>query len=471
MKSRSKQFASNRSTAFAALFTAVVLALFAFALSSSSIQNAYADEDAAEGAEEKTVELSTTPLDSKSGVTDDYKTFLEADDLEKSLSKKKVTISEVTNDDGRFIDIVASEDTPMSIVLVEMAGSSYLESALPKDTLKADVHYLMPIGADAKLTSIELYQDKDVKDTDDSDSKESKQSEDNDSLAPAADTEDPNNESGEGTGDGDEELDGAGDTNDNTDQNDNANQNDTNQDGDTTEGTDDNTNENADGDNDTATNNEDNANTDSTENENVETQADENTDNETNENADDSKKDSSNATTDTTKDSTSSETKKTSSTYSISIGKVDNKTGAALKGAEFQLKNPDGGSVATWTTTTDSYHQIEGLSKDVTYVLEETRAPEGYNRERNINIKFDSSSGKVLIDQGGSPVELGTNSSGIAELTVKDMKGSSPIKTSVSTSPKTGDTLKLGGTVAALAVIVVVSALVANKARKKRNAA
>lgn len=77
----------------------------------------------------------------------------------------------------------------------------------------------------------------------------------------------------------------------------------------------------------------------------------------------------------------------------VAVRKVDAKTGAALKGATFELRTIEGTLIGSKTTTNDGYVRWEQIEPGW-YVITETKAPEGYSRDtkpRNIEIKeFES---------------------------------------------------------------------------------
>lgn len=465
MKSRSEHIASSSQATLAAIFATVALALIAFAFSASSASIAYADDAEGDGtskdAKTETVELTATTLESETGAAKDYNLYakaesLDADSLEKGLSNGDVTVTETTTDEGkRFIDITASKDTPIAIVLAQTAGGKYLESALPDGALKADVHYLMPIDQETKLTSIELYQSKDADaDSSDDDAKaKGAGATDPGLLLPPAE-DDPDQNAGTDTDGGNDQQGESGQGGNAGTSGDSENGDNSGDSGSNASGT------SEDGQAGGSNANDGNAD-DNNGNSDAAAQSDNASGNDGNAAADDDAKAKDEGNGNAAADQPAAAT-----TYAIVIGKVDSKSGEALKGAEFQLKNPDGGVVSTWTTNGGN-HQVDGLSKDVTYVLEETKAPDGYNRERPINVKYDSASGKVLIDQGGASKALDNNDSGNAVLTVKDVQGSSAAQTSASTSPKTGDSLPVVAIAIGLVAVVAIAAAVAVKARKK----
>ena len=92
------------------------------------------------------------------------------------------------------------------------------------------------------------------------------------------------------------------------------------------------------------------------------------------------------------------ETNVTLETSKVTITKIDDETGKPLAGATFVVKDSNGTTVATWTSTTSS-HVIKNLPNG-TYTLQETKAPSGYvlndkvveftitDTNRNISIRF-----------------------------------------------------------------------------------
>ena len=497
--------ASTCKAAPAALLAALVAAVLACTLWSLSVPSAYADEEgidpdvpateetdlqqADEGTTPQPAKLSTTELASLDGVTDKYSQVYDTEEwTEQSYTYKagKVTITESTDDEGRYISLTAEKDAEVDMVIVQL-GNDYLESALPKGTLEKGTTYLIPVPKDAKVMHVALYQ---AKDDESSDGDDAAAENDPDAADPTGDDTDAlidEQADGDGTdgngtdGDGqDGNVDGEGqDGNGTDDEGQDDNVDGEGQDGtdDQGDGTDDGTDEGAD----QGTEDESGTGSDEGTEDETGTGSDEGTEDETGtgsdegDGSDDATLDSQSedsgkpivvATANQTTTSESSSTSTSAKVYSMSIGKVDAKSNALLAGAEFQIKSSSGEVVATWTSSTSGPQQVSGLRTDTTYVLTETKAPQGYNRERDINIKYDATSNKVLIDQGGAAVALDNNSEGSAVLNVKDMQGGSSVQTSASTSPKTGDNQMLPIIVGALVVIVAVAAAVAVKARK-----
>ena len=165
------------------------------------------------------------------------------------------------------------------------------------------------------------------------------------------------------------------------------------------------------------------------------------------------------------------EEKDESKTFSIVVSKVSAEDGTCLKGAEFVLKDKSGNVIGSWTSG-ESGMVIDGLRKDTTYVLNETKAPDGYGIEKPININFVEENGKasVKIDQGGSAVvPLATNNDGIAALNVKDAPGKS--KSASTTMPLTGDNQNLPLAGLCFGGAAAVAAAVAFMAYRKRKLA
>ena len=92
------------------------------------------------------------------------------------------------------------------------------------------------------------------------------------------------------------------------------------------------------------------------------------------------------------------QTNLTLETSKVTITKIDADTEEPLAGATFAVKDSNGTTVATWTSTTSS-HVIKNLPNG-TYTLQETKAPSGYvlndkvveftisDTNRNISIRF-----------------------------------------------------------------------------------
>ena len=520
MKTSSKQLASTCKAAPVALLAALVAAVLACAMWSLSAPAAYAEEedanadaslsaetDTPQGEDEatsKTVTLSTTELSSLEGATDKYTQVYDTKEWTEQPYKykdAKVTIDESSSDEGRYISLSAAEDADVDMVIIQI-GTSYLESAVPKGELAKGFTYLIPIGKDAKVMHVALY---DGKDTDDGDAEATATDDNADDQSETAIDEQGDDGTdggadgdggtdGNNNGDGDGTDEGTGTDGDGTDEGTGTDGGDAEGDG-TDEGTD-----NAESDGDQSGTGSDEGDGDGA----MEEQgAGDGTDGEASEGdgtdegdqtgtgSDEGDGDQSGTGSDegdqaeldsqsegsgtpivvaSTEQNTTTEQSSTSTSvqvYSMSIGKVDAQSNALLAGAEFTIKTSSGDVVTTWTSSASGPQEVSGLRTDTTYVLSETKAPEGYNRERDINIKYDAATNKVLIDQGGAAVALENNSAGSAILNVKDMKGASSVQTSASTSPRTGDNQMLPIIVGVLVAIVAVAAVVAVKARKK----
>ena len=471
MKTRSKKLASTPKTTLATLAAALLLAVFAFMFSNVASQAAFADEDANPDAqEETTVALKTTQLKSLDGVDSEYALFYDTEQWNKAPytknldaeAKDKVTIGEAQDKAAgtNTVEITATKDVDIDMVLVQI-GTEYLESAVPDGTLAKDKTYQITIPKDAKIMHVALYTDKgDAKDAGKKEVKDgdtaAKLGADGDVAAKlGANGNDPNAENADTADSESNDLnaEGAGadgvktdDTEADSTEVDVANVGNTEADDSQSEepGTSDDPNAEklGDGAADGSTAEASDENTAETPDQNAVEDSD------TNVNG-----------------APPAET--TATTFSMSVGKTDAKTGGALAGAEFQLKDSSGTVVKTWTSSTSSAQLVEGLSADQSYVLSETKAPEGYNREKDINIKYDAKSDKVLIDQGGSSVALDKNNGGASILNVKDVTGKSNAQTSVSTTPKTGDQFNLPLIIGILVVVIAVAAAIAVRARKK----
>ena len=155
--------------------------------------------------------------------------------------------------------------------------------------------------------------------------------------------------------------------------------------------------------------------------------------------------------------------------FTIVISKTDAKTGKALSGAEFTLADKAGNVVDSWTS--DGTSKTYTLDRGTSYVLTETKAPTGYNREKAININFSTDDGKasVKIDQGGRAVALPVNNDGNAALNVKDLSGTALQGTST-TAPKTGDNQNMPLASLCFGAAALVAGGIAATAYRKRQA-
>jgi LPXTG-motif cell wall-anchored protein len=460
MKTRSKKLASTPKTTLATLAAALLLAVFAFTFSHVASQAAFADEDARPDAQkETTITLKTTQLKSLDGVDSEYALFYDTEQWDKAPyakdldadAKDKVTIGEAQDKAAgtNAVEITATKDVDIDMVLVQI-GTEYLESAVPDGTLAKDKTYQIVVPKDAKIMHVALYTDKGG--TKDGSKKEAKDGDaklgaEGDAVAKlGADGNDPNAENAD-TADPESDDLNADDTEIDS----------TKADGTETDGTE------ADGANvgDTEAGDsqpEEPDTGDDAANDGTAEAPDENAAETPDQNA--AKDPDANV-------NGAAPAETTATTFSISVGKTDAKTGGALAGAEFQLKDSSGTVVKSWTSSADSAQLVEGLSADQSYVLSETKAPAGYNREKDINVRYDAKSDKVLIDQGGSSVALDKNNGGASILNVKDITGKSSAQTSVSTTPKTGDQLNLPLIIGILIAVIAVAAAVAVRARKK----
>lgn len=73
----------------------------------------------------------------------------------------------------------------------------------------------------------------------------------------------------------------------------------------------------------------------------------------------------------------------------ITVTKADAVNGSALAGAEFALINPDSGeTIATATSNAKGYAIFEKIPQDETYLLRETKAPDGYELGEDIEVNL-----------------------------------------------------------------------------------
>ena len=91
---------------------------------------------------------------------------------------------------------------------------------------------------------------------------------------------------------------------------------------------------------------------------------------------------------------------------SFKIGKVDEQ-GNPLAGAAFVLKDSNGNKVTEWTSQTTAKDISSNLKPGGTYVLEETKAPDGYEicvKQYKITVAID---GTVKVEGVVKPGTLG----------------------------------------------------------------
>ena len=114
--------------------------------------------------------------------------------------------------------------------------------------------------------------------------------------------------------------------------------------------------------------------------------------------------------------------------FPVKVSKVDAGTGSEIAGAEIVLKDSDGKQIDKWTSTTTP-HEIE--LPFGTYTLEETVAPDGYDKvESAITFTVDNT-GKVTLDSAVTTGVSEVKSDGT--IVIKD----SPIKKDNSTTQST----------------------------------
>src|SRR5699024_792607 len=86
---------------------------------------------------------------------------------------------------------------------------------------------------------------------------------------------------------------------------------------------------------------------------------------------------------------------------SLSVKKVDGDSGDGLAGAVFELRDENGGVVATGTSGSDGVVDFNGKTDELdygNYQLVETKAPEGYSLLRNpIDVTIDKDNSEVAL--------------------------------------------------------------------------
>ncbi len=120
------------------------------------------------------------------------------------------------------------------------------------------------------------------------------------------------------------------------------------------------------------------------------------------------------------------------STSKVTIVKVDAKTNIAIAGAKLVLKDSQGRTITSWTSTING-HVIRNL-EDGTYIVEELEAPKGYKLDKNpvtftvdsnhkdIKVKFENQPKEVIINITKVDASTGNPLAG-ATLVVRDSAG------------------------------------------------
>lgn len=90
------------------------------------------------------------------------------------------------------------------------------------------------------------------------------------------------------------------------------------------------------------------------------------------------------------------------STSTVTVIKIDKKTGAPLKGALLVLKNAEGKTITSWNST-EKAHQIKNLPNG-TYILKESKAPEGYRQNKEyITFTITDENKDIVIKMENAP--------------------------------------------------------------------
>jgi uncharacterized repeat protein (TIGR02543 family) len=126
-----------------------------------------------------------------------------------------------------------------------------------------------------------------------------------------------------------------------------------------------------------------------------------------------------------------------STSFTLSVNKVDSQSNAALNGARFELYREENGEfvlVQTLTTGADGHITFLNLGTDVLYKLVEEKAPNGYSiitkeiffalrpRGSTVSLEFYDGAGNVISAPGGVSGEYNTGNQ-LMVVTVKNLRG------------------------------------------------
>ena len=83
----------------------------------------------------------------------------------------------------------------------------------------------------------------------------------------------------------------------------------------------------------------------------------------------------------------------------ITVTKEDEVNGAKLSGAEFQLVNKETQEVVgTATSNAKGYANFKRVLQDETYILKETKAPQGYEKAKDVEVTVDMENVKITVE-------------------------------------------------------------------------
>jgi len=106
----------------------------------------------------------------------------------------------------------------------------------------------------------------------------------------------------------------------------------------------------------------------------------------------------------------------------VTITKVDSTTNKALAGAKLVLKDANGNTVASWTSTVNA-HVIRNLANG-TYTVEETAAPDGYLKNTNVSkFTITDSNRDIKITFKNAPKNVVVTISKVDQETNKELAG------------------------------------------------